>query len=128
MLPRHLLLKGEAVSDDFENAVDLKTSEQARAYLDAEQALGERYVLRVLCDVWSEENEASWCWFNGCHGCERELRAGEQGYVLARPLGDNPESTHVGLESYCSKECIERATQELADTMQRDILVGFHTI
>lgn len=111
-----------------EGYVDLETSEQVKGFLKAEEALGEKVVLRVLRTTWDNDNLETWCWFNGCAGCGEELRAGEEGFVLPRPLGDNPDSTYMSLQTYCSQTCVDRTIMELGVKFQRDIIVGYHVL
>lgn len=107
------------------NFVELETSDQAKTWLAAEDALGERLVAKVLTDHWTEDNDLEWCWSNGCTGCEADLREGEEGYIWAHPTGDPEHTRYCTLEAFCSERCVEAAIQEWAAPFKKDVLIGY---
>lgn len=113
--------------NDLENALDLETSEQAATLLDAEEALGERTVIRVLKLTWTAENDDTFCWFSGCTNCTKDLQEGEEGLVWGKPFGRGDEEGHqyVALQPYCSEECLNEVLAEWSKEYKRDLLVGY---
>lgn len=120
--------EGSSGMDDLSNALDLETTEQARMLLDAEEALGERTVVRILAVTWDQANDADFCWFCGCNGCGRELHEGQEGFVWGQPLGDPRTAAYVTLQPYCSQDCLDAALERWAAEFKHDLIVGYFVL
>lgn len=109
-------------------AVDLSSTEEVSNYLKAEEILDERLVARVLRLTWDEENDGTWVWSSGCSECDKELHAGEPGWIWGRPLGDQERSPYVTLATFCSEECAREAVTTWAARFKKDLITGFYTL
>lgn len=110
-----------------EAIVDLTTSEQAKTFINAEEALGDRLVAKVLRLFWNPELRDSYCAMD-CSRCGNDLGDVEVGWVWAAPANGAEHCEVAALQTFCTQECADETIKEWAFGHQKDVVIGYYTL